>query len=118
MKYKFYKEEIAGLMTLGVLPEEEKFNVVFRLGSHDWTPKNAQIIIDEIESSKTKKKEEEYIWANEDVTLYSNKHGVFLIDEIAIRYGKTDSEKIGLELKHDEFINFMKDFKKFIEENQ
>jgi len=118
MKYKFYKEEIAGLITLGALPEEEKFNAIFRLSSHDWTPKKNQVIVDEIERSKTRKKEEEYIWANEDVTLYANEHGVFLIDEIAIRHGEKNSEKLGLELTHEEFISFMKDFKKFIEENQ
>ncbi|WP_299105592.1 hypothetical protein [uncultured Tenacibaculum sp.] len=98
--------------------DDEKNYAIGRLSSHDWTSKKAQIILDEIELSKEKKKEDEYIWANEDLTLYANEHGVFLIDEISIRYGEKDPSKVGLELSHDEFILFMKDFKKFIEENE
>lgn len=118
MEYEFYKEEILNIKTLGVIPKGEEYKVLFRLSSHDWTTKKAQELINEIELSKEKVKEEEFIWANEDMTLYSNVHGVFLIDEIAIRYGEKDSSKIGLELSHEEFITFMKDFKMFIKEHE
>ncbi|WGH74771.1 hypothetical protein P8625_11850 [Tenacibaculum tangerinum] len=116
-KFKTQKLDIEKSIYYFIELDNEKYYSLGRLSESNWTPEKAQELLDEIELSREKEKEDEYIWANEDVTLYSNKHGVFLIDEIAIRYGERDSEKIGLELSHDDFILFMKDFKSFIEEN-
>ena len=82
-----------------------------------WTPTKVQEIIDGIEESKEKPKGEEYIWANEDVTVYSNKNGVLLIDMISQRGGETDPEKLGLPLTHKELLTFLEDFKTFVTEN-
>ncbi len=37
MKYKFYKEVIEDAVTLGILPEEERLNILFRFGDTGWT---------------------------------------------------------------------------------
>lgn len=120
MNYKFqiHKSNIDSSIYYFIELDNEKNYPLGRLSDNNWTSKKANLLIHEVELSKIKTKEEEYIWANEDVTLYSNLHGVFLIDEIAIRHGEKNANKLGLELTHDEFIKFMKDFKKFIEENQ
>jgi hypothetical protein len=116
MTYKFYKKTIDTTGTTYYLVESE--NTL--LCNIDFT-KNSINQINEIilgvESSKNKPLKEEYIWANEDVTLYANKNGVLLVDMIAQRFGKDNPEEITLLLQHEEFINFLKDFKKFVSEN-
>lgn len=57
MNYKFYKEEIDGAITLGIMPEKEEYNVLFRFGSYDWTSLRAQEIIDGVEESRERPKE-------------------------------------------------------------
>jgi spore germination protein YaaH len=76
-----------------------------------------QEIISGVTASKNLKKENPYEWANEDVYLTANENGVWLINLMARRGGETDRDKLNLILTHDEFITFMKDFKKFIEDN-
>ena len=117
MNYKFYKEEIDGIITLGIMPEKEEYNILFRFGSYDWTSLRAQEIIDGVEESRERPKGEEYIWANEDVTLYSNENGILFIDDISQRVGENDPEKLNFGMSTDEFIVFMQEFKLFIEEN-
>lgn len=117
MKYKFYKEIISttGTIILGIMPEEEKINVLFRFGDTGWTPQKAQEIIDGIKKSESEKAR--YEWANEDVHLLSDEHGVFFWDTIARRASKNHPSGQDLELTHNEFISFLEDFKKFIEKN-
>jgi hypothetical protein len=114
MKYKFKKHNWDGDIVIGVESENKILN---NIGSWGWTPQKVQEIILGVESSKNKPLKEEYIWANEDVTLYANKNGVLLVDMIAQRFGKDNPEEITLLLQHEEFINFLKDFKKFVSEN-
>ncbi|MFC6097345.1 hypothetical protein ACFPVY_11885 [Flavobacterium qiangtangense] len=117
MKYIFYKEviETTGTVILGVMPEEERINVLFRFSDSGWTTQKIQEIIDKVESNRSlEKTKNPYVWGNEDVTVFANELGVLLVDKLAMR-AKQEVEP--LELTHDEFITFMKDFKKFIEEN-
>lgn len=115
MKYKFYKEtlEITGTIILGVMPEKG-YETLFRFGDHGWNSHLVQEIIDGVETSRTS--EERYEWSNEDVHLVSNQHGVFFFDLIARRFGQ-GAENQDLQMSHDEFIEFLQDFKKFVEEN-
>lgn len=114
MKYKFNKHNWDGDIVIGVESENKILN---NLGSWGWTPQKVQVIIDGIESSKNKPLKQEYIWANEDVTLYANNNGVLLVDMVAQRFGKDDPEEIALQLQHEEMVTFFKDFKKFVQEN-
>lgn len=119
MKYEFYKKEIETTKRVYFLVKvEEKYNVLQNIDftANDFTL--AQEIIDGVEASKTMEKEGPYEWGNEDVELNANKNGVWLYDWLADRGGVTDIEKLNLFLTHDVFLNFMKDFKKFIEENK
>jgi hypothetical protein len=113
MEYKFDKKKISN-STFFLIECKEK-DILENLGISNWTPKEAQLIIDKVEANRTlSKTEDPYVWGNEDVTVFANEIGVLLIDKMAIR-AKQEAEP--LELTHDEFIDFMKDFKKFIEEN-
>jgi len=114
MDYKFEKLDWGGTIIFNVLSD---LSIIENIGSWNWTPQKAQEIISGVENGRTKPKEEAYEWANEDVYVISNENGLFLIDLMAHRAGETDSEKLGLQLTHDEFLQFMKDFKAFIEEN-
>ena len=59
--------------------------------------------------AKREKTKDPYAWGNEHVTVFANVLGVLLVDKLAMR-AKQEVEP--LELTHDEFITFMKDFKK------
>ena len=113
MKYNFEIYDWAGIRMYGISSEVD---IISHLDAPDWTPDKAQSIIDGVKS--TIGTEEEYKWANEDVYLISNKHAVFFIDLMSMRGGASKiKEKQDLDLPHEEFITFMEDFKKFIEEN-
>lgn len=115
MRYKFYREVIEDIITLGVMPEEEKWNILFRFGDSGWTSEKVQSIIENVENNRIlDKASDPYVWGNEDVALFVNEIGVLLVDKVAMRVGQ---ETKPLELAHDEFITFLVDFKKFIEEN-
>lgn len=114
MKYKFKKHNWDKDIVIGV---ESDYKILNNFGSWNWTPQKVQEIVDGIESSKNKPIKQEYIWANEDLTLYSNKNGVLLVDMISQRFGKDNPEEITSQLQHDEMITFLKDFKKFVAEN-
>jgi len=118
MKYKFYKKTIDTTKSIYFLVKSKKeFSI---LSNFEFTPKGKnkiQSIITGIEESKTKEKGEEFFWGSEDVSLYSNKNGVLLIDEMAIRGGEDNPEKVSLQLTHEEMLTFLNDFKKFVEEN-
>ncbi len=116
MEYTFYTKTLDTTEGLFFLIKT-KTNVLQNFGDSDWTPQKAQEIIDGIEQSKTKTKGEEYIWANEDLTVHANKNGILLVDMMAQRAGIYDPDSITLRLEHNEFIAFLQDFKKFIEEN-
>jgi hypothetical protein len=115
MQYEFYKKKVSNGNY--ILIKTEDHSPLENFGVYNWTPTLAQEIIDGVNDSTNKPKGEEYIWANEDVTLYANQNGVFLLDTMAMRAKVTDEAKLWLRLTHAEFITFMTDFKKFIEDN-
>ena len=115
IKYKIKVAQIT--KTKYFLVECNEKPILENFTSHDWTSSEAQEIIDGVETSKTKPKEEPFERANEDVELNANENGVWLYDWLADRAGVDDPKKLNLYLSHDEFITFMKDFKSFIEKN-
>lgn len=91
------------------------FNTLSRLSDSGWTPQKIQEIIDVVEKNKTLAADKDpYVWGNEDITVFANEIGVLLIDKIALR---ANIEQTPLELTHNEFITFLKDFKEFVQEN-
>ncbi|MVO10992.1 hypothetical protein GOQ30_17605 [Flavobacterium sp. TP390] len=116
MEYKFYKKEIETTGSVYFLIES-KSSVLTRFGDSGWTINMIQEIINNVENNKTKPKGQEYIWANENLTLYSNVNGILLIDVLSQKSGIDDTEKTNLLLNHEEFIDFMENFKKFVAEN-
>lgn len=117
MQYKFSVETVASSKYYFIKLEDEKLYPLARLTDDSWTPQKAQELIDGVENSRENPKGQEYVWASEDLTIYSNINGVLLLDMISQRAGIEDPEKVSLQLSCNEFIVFMKDFKKFIEEN-
>ncbi len=115
MEYKFQKKHVSN-STFHLIECKEK-HLLENFSIYNWTPALAQAIIDGVEGSKTKSFAESYSWGNEDIILKSMEHGVFLWDMMARRADKNHKEEQDLQLTHQEFIDFMKDFKKFIEEN-
>jgi peptidoglycan/xylan/chitin deacetylase (PgdA/CDA1 family) len=115
MQYEFYKKKVSNGNY--ILIKTEDHSPLENFGDDNWTPTKAQEIIDGVEESRTKSKDGPYEWANEDVELQANENGVWLYDWLADRGGVTNPEKLNLFLTHDEFIQFMKDFKKFVEDN-
>ena len=113
--YKFYKKTIETTGTTYFLVETGGQSI---LAYFDFTIKDydaVQSIIEKVEDNRfLNKTEDPYVWGNEDVTVFANEIGVLLVDKLAMRSGQ---EVEPLELTHEEFITFMKDFKKFIEEN-
>ncbi len=113
MKYTFKKKNDWHFVEVDDVP----FQILERFTYFGWTPKKIQSIIDGVEESKTKEKGEEYFWGNEDVSLYANKNGILLVDEMALRGGNENIDEVTLQLTHDEMLQFLEDFKKFVEEN-
>lgn len=117
MQYNFKIVRVSKSKYFDVNIKEEAFWILNNFTDSAWSAQKAQEIIDGINDSTNKPKGEEYVWANEDVSLYSNQNGVFLFDTMAVRAKETDQAKLWLRLTHSEFITFMTDFKKFIEDN-
>ncbi|WP_289043804.1 hypothetical protein [uncultured Olleya sp.] len=115
MEYKFtIKSNLDD--TVYIIDAEEKFDVLSRFSDAYWTTYKVQEIIDGVDKRRTNSFNNAYKWANEDIYVLSFEHGVFFTDLLAERAGQK-SEKQDLDITHDEFINFLKDFKKFIEQN-
>lgn len=114
MKYDLKKYDWDGTVMYGVISEKKILN---NFGSWGWTPQKVQTIIDGVKLGKIKPYGEEYNWASEDLEIYVNQKGVLLIDMLAQRAGKQDPKSSTLELKHEEFLQFLQDFKKFVENN-
>ncbi|AXO80728.1 hypothetical protein DZC78_10140 [Olleya aquimaris] len=112
MNYSFKSKEDWFYINL----QEDKYKTLESFTYYGWTTHKVQEIIDGVDSSRTNSFNNAYKWANEDVYVLSFEHGVFFTDLLAERAGQK-SEKQDLDLTHDEFINFLKDFKKFVEQN-
>ncbi|WP_144281430.1 hypothetical protein [Chryseobacterium echinoideorum] len=119
MKYKFetQKLDIDKYPYYFIRLEERIYYPLGRFSDWGWTPQKVQTIIDGVKLGKIKPYGEEYNWASEDLEIYVNQKGVLLIDMLAQRAGKQDPKSSTLELKHEEFLQFLQDFKKFVESN-
>ncbi len=117
MKYDFYIEDIDGLLTYGVMPKNDEFRVLFRIGDTGWNISKIDEIIKGVTLSKTHKWDERYTWGNEDVILYSFDEGVAFYDLMKARAQNMEGKEQDLILSHDEFIEFLEDFKQFVSEN-
>jgi hypothetical protein len=115
MQYEFEKYFWVDYKMLGVTTKDEKYKILERLDDSDWTPQKVQKIIDGIQRSKDTGIR--YEWASEDIHLVALEDGVYFFDLIARRANKEHPTGQDLDLEHDEFIDFMKDFKEFIEDN-
>lgn len=94
---------------------DSKFSILQNLlFSDNWTPIKIQEVISGI--SSTLSTSLKYEWANEDLHIAAFKEGVFLFDLLA-RRGGVVGNGLDLQLTHIEFIKFLEDFKKFVEEN-
>jgi hypothetical protein len=111
MKYLF-KLVISNNKRGYMIDSEE--SVLNNLGGRNWTPEKVQEMIDGVENAKTT--DEIYTWSSEDILFDADSESVLINDMMAIR-GGTESEEAELELSPNDFIQFLKDFKKFIEEN-
>jgi len=108
MKYKFEKYDWDGLMMYGVTSEEI---ILEDLTGYYWTPQIIQQLIDGILSTKDTDKEYKYQTEGDDLYIYSNDYGVQFFDL------NTQQKDADLILPHDTFIDFLKDFKEFVEAN-
>lgn len=118
MKYKFKTYQISKSKYFDVEIEEDKYSTLNNFTDISWTPQKAQEIIDGVKS--TINSDKEYKWANEDIMFVSHPvEGVIFWDTLSWR-GKVNEKPHShdLVLSHNAFITFMKDFKKFIEENR
>jgi hypothetical protein len=113
MNYSFKKYNWDETTIFGVQSDLETLN---NIGSWGWTPQKVQDIIDGVENSRESEFNNAYKWANEDVHLISFEHGVFFHDLMADRAG-IQRDKQDLDLTHDEFIQFLEDFKEFVTQN-
>lgn len=120
MKYKFKKIDFSS----GTMPKnkitydfgvdyeslDEKHKVLFEIAWHGWTNKEVQLIID---NSKALTEDEKYTYQVEgsDLMMYVYKNNVYFFDK------RNDGEEADLILTFNEFIEFMKNFKKFLLEN-
>lgn len=116
MKYNFKTFQISKSKYFDIEIREEKYYVLNNFRDSGWSPQKIQNLIDGVEQSKNKEPDESFDWQNEDVFFRSNKYGVFFVDLMKQRTGEK-SKKQDLDLEHDEFIKFLQDFKKFVEEN-
>lgn len=117
MEYTFKLKEVQGYRIYTIITKkEEAINVISRLTDTFWTPTKVQEIIDGVNQSKSEGKR--YEWANEDIHLVALSNGVYFFDLMARRADKNHPTGQDLDLRHDEFISFLHDFKKFVEENQ
>lgn len=111
MKYKFSKYMISNSILYDIDIENENFYPVTLLRFTNWTPQIIQQLIDGILSTKNTNKEYKYQTEGDDLYIYSNGNGVQFFD---LNTQKKDADLI---LPHDNFIDFLKDFKEFIEAN-
>ncbi|MBL7867671.1 MAG: hypothetical protein JNM71_06590 [Flavobacterium lindanitolerans] len=116
MKYKFSIQKVSQAKYFDVEIETAEHYVLNNFTDSDWTPQIVQSIIYGVDKSKNNDPEKSFVWGNEDIYIRSNKYGVFFIDLMAQRAGRK-LDKQDLVLDHPEFIDFMKDFKKFVEQN-
>lgn len=117
MKYKFYLQKISNsiMYSIDIVTEDLSLGVLTNFTDAGWTPAEVQEIIDGVLSTKSGK--DEYRWANEDIFLVSRPDAVYFFDFLSRRASKEKRKGQDLTLSHDEFISFLKDFKKFVQEN-
>jgi hypothetical protein len=117
MKYKFKKIDFS----YGTMPKDkitydfgvdyesldEKHKVLFEIAWHGWTSNEVQLIINN-SSALTGDAKYRYQVEGSDLMIYIHKDKVYFFDK------KNDGEEADLIWTFDEFIGFMKSFKKFL----
>lgn len=111
MKYKFSKYKISNSILYDIDVEDDDFYPITLLRFSYWTPLVIQQLIDGILSTKDTDKEYKYQTEGDDLYIYSNDYGVQFFD---LNTQKKDADLI---LPHGTFIDFLKDFKDFVEAN-
>ncbi|WP_430612945.1 hypothetical protein [Flavobacterium sp. JP2137] len=89
--------------------EDSEYGVLGNLSNVYWTPKIIQQLIDGILSTKDTNNEYKYQTEGDDLYIYSNGYGVQFFDL------NTQQKDADLILPHDTFIDFLKNFKEFVE---
>jgi hypothetical protein len=121
MKYKFKKIDFS----YGTMPKDkitydygvdydsldEEHKALFQIAWHGWTPSEVQMIIDKSNALAGDEKFK-YQVVGTDLMIYIFTDKVFFCDL------HNDTEEPDFKWTFDEFITFMKDFKRFIEDNQ
>lgn len=111
MKYKLISNahNIEGMFGVDYYSLEEKYRPLFLIASDDWTAEEVQKIIDECNAIV----DTDFHYQVEDSL------GIIIDKNDAYFYNLNNREKKEEDLKisFQEFIDFMKDFKKFIEDN-
>ena len=77
MNYTFFIETISNSKYFCIKTNDPKYSSLGRFSDDDWTVTKIQNFINGINNGKSKPKGQEYIWANEDLTVLCNIHGVF-----------------------------------------
>ncbi len=119
MEYKFeIKQNLGDVYYEVIAPFDSK--VLESFSAFYINPTDIQKILEGIENSRDKEWNERYVWSSEDVLVYSFKEGVALYDELARRADPQayEGKAQDLDLTHDEFIQFLEDFKEFVADNQ
>ncbi|ARN77805.1 hypothetical protein BST97_07215 [Nonlabens spongiae] len=97
---------------------EQEYSVLQGFSDTGWNVQKIQNIIHKIQESKNDKWQDRFTWGNEDVILYSFEEGVAFYDLLKARAQNMEGKEQDLILSHDEFIEFLEDFKQFVAENQ
>ena len=110
MEYKFTTKAYGQEGDFGVEVEPGGIEVLREIGWWGWTPQEAQMIIDK---SKALEEDDEFIYQVEGSDLLIR----IFTDEVYFFDYRTEQETEDLLWTFDQFIDFMEQFKKFIEEN-
>jgi len=112
MKYNFYVKKIDTTQSIYFMvntePEQSSLEYLF---FSIYNKNQIQTIIDGVLSTKDTDKEYKYQTEGDDLYIYSNDYGVQFFDL------NTQQKDADLILPHDTFIDFLKDFKEFVEAN-
>lgn len=111
MKYSFKIQIVSDLVFYTVKVENSELYCLTRLTDAFWTKQKIQEIIDGVATTKNTAKDYKFQTEGDDLYIYSNSFGVQFFNL------ESKNKEADLVLEHDIFISFLKDFKKFVEEN-
>lgn len=111
MKYSFFIQKISKSIIYSIDIESSEHNVLENLTNVYWTPAKVQELIDGIKPTADSDEEYKYQTEGDSLLIYSNGFGVQFFD---LQHQGKEADLI---LPHDTFIQFLEDFKKFVEQN-